>query len=399
MLINRFFTSSLFCATALAAASLAPGAHADTWVNPTNVRASSWHNSSLMPQNAINGSGLTPDLLDHSNSASNTMWDTLFAPGNWAGWYEVDLGQTYDLSRMDLYNFNDKWSDMDQTDRGVKDFQILISNDGVNYAPLGGMQIADKAVGHYLHEGTIVKTAPCTPQSFALNTNARFVKLRIDDNWGYRHTINGVVGLSELRFYGNATGTEANVSHNDFTVTASSTSSGNTTLLVDGTGLDPNGYGSHDWHHGGGAGDTGWAGTKDAQGQVTLNFDFDAPTDLASIQIWNLNMWFGGGEAAKDFRLLIKQQGDTEFSTIIDDELRKPNGEAERSYDYSELFAINLTDVIAAQLIIDSTDYEYSTTAALSELRFIQAVPEPTPLTLLTIACLSMIRRNNNHTA
>ncbi len=381
------------CAAALFCAVLVGSADADTWVNPTNVRASSYHSASLFPIYAINGAGLSVDLLDHSNSAANTMWNTVFAPGNWAGWYEVDFGEVYELSYLDLYNFNDKWSDIDATNRGVKDFEILTSNDGVNYTSLSGMLEAAKAVGHYVEGGGTVKNAPCPPQTFDLNTSARFVKLQIHDNWGYRHTVNGVVGLSELRYYGTATGLATDVDYNNFSVTASSTTRGDTELLINGYGLHENGYGSHEWHNGGALGETGWAGAKDSEGKVTLTFDFDDPTDLASIQIWNLNMWFGGGEASKDFRLLVKQEGEDEYVTVVDDVLGQPAGNADFHQDYSELFAINTADVVSAQLIIDSTYYEPASTAALSELRFIQMVPEPASLALVVIGGLVMMRR------
>ena len=337
-------------------------------LDPANLRVSSYYDSNSRPLYAINGAGLASGLDNHTMTNNQTMWRTAFAPGNWAGWFEVDFGEICDLSTMVLYNYNDKSTEIDATDAGVGPFQILVSDNGVDYFAAGGVRVAAKSPDK--DRVPPIHDTGCPPQSFPLGISARFVKLKILDNWGFRHTTNGVVGLSELRFFGTPTGLGANIPHTECTVIASSTSRGDVDFLVDGTGLLAGTYGGHDWHHGGGLGETGWSGNKDAEGKVNLIFNFNNPTNLAAVQIWNLSMWFGGGEASRNFRLLVKQSGQSEYIEVVNDVLNENAGVVD--YDYSQMFAINTTNVSSAKLIVDSTWYEYASTAALSEVHFIE---------------------------
>ena len=335
-------------------------------LDPVNVRVSSYSNTNFRPLYAINGAGLAEGLGNHSMVADQTMWKTAFAPGNWAGWFEVDFGETCNIGRMDLYNFNDKSTDIDATDVGVGPFQIMVSGNGVDYFAISEILVAAKAPGK---DYDTYKDTGCPPQSFIVGMPVRFVKLRILDNHGYRHTVNGVVGLSELRFYGMPAGSGANIPYSDFTISGPETYRGNVQFLVDGTGLIPGTYGGHQWHHGSSDGETGWSGYKDQDGKVTLTFNFDNPTNLASVQIWNTAMWFGGGDAVKDFRLQVLQASHTEYLEVASGSLE---GGSVTDYDYSTMFAINTRDVISAKLIIDSTWYESSNIASLSEIHFIE---------------------------
>ncbi len=348
---------------------------ADEWLDPTNVRVSSYSSSANLPRYAVNGAGLATGLDNHSMSCPETMWKTAFAAGNWAGWFEVDLGEVCDLSTMVLYNFNDKSTDIDATDVGVGPFQVLVSDNGVDYVPVDGVWVAAKSPGKDTEEPIVYDTG-CPPQEFPLNITARFIKLDIFDNHGYRHTVNGVVGLSELRFYGTATGTGRNISPSEFTVTASSTTRGDVQYLVDGTGLLEGTYGGHQWHNGTGDGETGWSGSKDVDGKVTLTFNFNNPTNLAAVQIWNLAMWFGGGEATKEFRLQVKQVGQSDYVEVVNGSIE---GGSVTDYDYSKMFAINTTDVVSAKLVVDSTWYEGAATAALSEVHFVEMPVQAMP--------------------
>lgn len=347
----------------------------DALLDPANLRVSSYADDNTLPLYAINGAGLAAGLDNHSDSASQTMWKTAFAEGNWAGWFEVDFGQVCDVNTMVIFNFNDKWSDVDNTEIGVGPFRILVSDDGVNYVPFGGVYVAAKSPDK--DREPPIEDSGCPPQVFDLGFSSRFVKLRILDNHGYRHSVNGVVGLSELLFYGTQKGVGGNIPYTDFTVTSASAAyRGDLQYLVDGTGLIDGTYGGHDWHHGGDLGETGWSGYKDADGSVTLTFDFNNPTNLASVEIWNLAMWFGGGDAADRFRVLVKQSGQSDYTEVVNDSL---NAAGVTNYDYSQMFAINTTDVISAQLVIDSTSYAPATIASLSEVRFVEMTEQALP--------------------
>ena len=348
---------------------------ADEWLNPTNLRVSSYSDSNFRPLYAINGAGLASGLDNHSMSGPQTMWKTAFAPGNWAGWFEVDFGEVCNLSKMVLYNFNEKSTDIDATDVGVGPFQVLVSDNGVDYYPIDGVWVAAKSPGKD-REPPIIPDTGCPPQEFPLGIAARFAKLRILDNYGYRHTVNGVVGLSELRFYGSSTGVAGNIPPSEFTISAPDTYRGDVQYLVDGTGLMAGTYGGHQWHNGTADGETGWSGYKDGEGKVTLTFNFNNPTNLASVQIWNLAMWFGGGDAMKDFRVLVKQVGQSEYTQAASGSIEAGSV---TDYDYSKIFVINTADVVSAQLVIDSTWYEGSNIASLSEIHFIEMQEEAEP--------------------
>ena len=131
----------------------------------------------------INGQGLddggvgSPDST-HTTS-SGEMWTAI---GSIHAEVVFDLGKLVSLTKVYIWNY----SAPNDTDRGMKDVQILVSPDS-NPATAKFSGIADIA----LTEGG------ATAQAFAVTgTDVRLVKLKNTSNWGNGYAI----GLAEVRF-------------------------------------------------------------------------------------------------------------------------------------------------------------------------------------------------------
>lgn len=344
-------------------------------VLPTHrVRVSSFAGDPLLPRYAVDGSGVLNDL--HENYPPFTMWAAQSGLPVGDAWYECDLGQICVLSLMRLYNYNDKWSLLDYTDRGVQHFTILLSNDGVNYTPFGGTQWAMKAPGIPDDPGQ-PRDNRCMSVFDLTGAVARYVKLDIIDNYG----ASAVVGLAELVFEGAETGLGVNVPSDAITVAASSTISGyNPQNIANGSGFIARGWGAHDWtDRSAGSGNNGWMGNFSG-GQVSLTFTFDAPKNLSAVRIWNLNSWFiQGTSAVCDFELLTSTDGAMFESKLIDQ--LNPNS-ANIVNDYSQSFALSADNVLAVRMVITSAHNPASAYTGLNEIQFIQATDPVIPLTL-----------------
>lgn len=180
---------------AIAAAFLATATNA-AQITPVSVTATStFNNGFYTPQNLINGSGLSGGL--HDNSFGN-MWQTEQSETAKLAQITFDLGGLFDLASADIWQFN--YADgvqipgvISTLDRGVKDFRILTSLDGVSFteAFAGTMARADGS--------------PAAAQIFALDGLARFVQIDIQSNYaeGTIYTTYAS-GLSEVRFNGSA---------------------------------------------------------------------------------------------------------------------------------------------------------------------------------------------------
>ncbi|MCB5186061.1 discoidin domain-containing protein [Methylobacillus gramineus] len=130
--------------------------------------------------NLIDNSGLNGEL--HSGNWSD-MWlkDGTF-PVDTTALLTFDLGQSYKLSSALIWQYN---SDIDYN-RGVKDFYIKVSNDGVNFETIGD-----------LHSLTASKGGNIPAQVVDFSAAARYVQFDIrtnhDQQWPW-------VGLSEVKF-------------------------------------------------------------------------------------------------------------------------------------------------------------------------------------------------------
>lgn len=344
-------------------------------VLPTHrVRVSSFEGDSLLPRYAVDGSGVLNDL--HDNYPPFTMWAAKTGLPVGDAWYECDLGQICVLSLMRLYNYNDKWSQLDYTDRGVQHFTILLSDDGVNFTPFGGTRRAIKAPGIPDDPGQ-PRDNRCMSVFDLTGAVARYVKLDIIDNYGAI----AVVGLAELIFEGAGTGLGGNVPSNAITVAASSTINGyNPQNIVNGSGFVTQGYGAHDWtDQSAGSGNNGWMGYFSG-GQVSLTCTFDAPKNLTAVRIWNLSSWFIQGTAAVcDFELLTSTDG-VMFDSKLTDQLN-PNAQSV-IHDYSQSFVLSADNVLAVRMVITSAHNPASAYTGLNEIQFIQATDPVIPLAL-----------------
>ncbi len=178
-----------FIALALAAA---PSTAA--LIAPVSVTASDTFSlfGQYKPENLTNGSGLAGQLHD-SNFAA--MWQTNLGVNQANLVFEFDRAYALDDVAIWNYNFGNPAEFQSTILRGVKDFRLSASTDGVTYTTILEARLA-------LGTGQ-----PLAAQTFdADGVTARFVKLDILNNYGQgtyaERDWNS--GLSEVQFVGNA---------------------------------------------------------------------------------------------------------------------------------------------------------------------------------------------------
>jgi len=106
-----------------------------------------------------------------------------------------DLGRVFDIASADIWQFNyaepypaNPWT-INTVDRGVKDFRILTSLDGIDYAEVFNGQLA-RANGD-----------PVAAQTIDFTGSAQFVKFDILSNYAEGTIYDPYAsGLSEVRF-------------------------------------------------------------------------------------------------------------------------------------------------------------------------------------------------------
>ena len=141
--------------------------------------------------NLINGSGLAAGLHDASYP---NMWMSNLGVNQ--ATLTFDLGKAYNLTGANIwnYNFGNPAEFQSTILRGVKDFRLFASTDGVSFA-----QVLDAR----LNPGT---GQPLPSQDFAVTGVARYVRFDILSNYGQgtyaERDWNS--GLSEVRFAGTA---------------------------------------------------------------------------------------------------------------------------------------------------------------------------------------------------
>ncbi|WP_443969661.1 PEPxxWA-CTERM sorting domain-containing protein [Sphingobium sp. CR28] len=182
-----------FVSAAFGIAALSLPAHAATIV-PVSVSATStFNNGFYTPANLINGSGLSGGLHD---GFFGNMWMTEQDAVERLAKITFDLGSVFTMSSADIWQFN--YADgvqipgvISTLDRGVKDFRILTSLDGVTFT---------EALVSTLARGTGASEAA---QNFAFGGDARYVRIDILNNYSAGTIYDTYAsGLSEVRFNG-----------------------------------------------------------------------------------------------------------------------------------------------------------------------------------------------------
>jgi hypothetical protein len=176
-----------------AAIALAAPAFADV-ITPVGVEATSTFPffGEYSKEDLISGSGLSGGLHD-SNYANMWMTDQSVQQAQ----LTFDLGGLYNLTGADIwqFNFGTNTPVISTLDRGVKDFRILTSTNGVDFTQVFAGTLARSVDG-----------SPIAAQSFAIGGVAQFVQIDILNNYaqGTIYENDYASGLSEVRFNGAA---------------------------------------------------------------------------------------------------------------------------------------------------------------------------------------------------
>lgn len=159
-------------------------------ITPVSVTASDTFSffGQYKPENLINGSGLTNEL--HDGTFSN-MWQTNLGVNQATVTFE--FAGTYSLAEVAIwnYNFGNPAEFQSTILRGVKDFRLLASIDGTNFATILEGRLA-------LGTGQ-----PLAAERFETNgARARFLRIDILNNYaqGTFAERDWNSGLSEVRF-------------------------------------------------------------------------------------------------------------------------------------------------------------------------------------------------------
>jgi hypothetical protein len=148
-------------------------------ITPVSVDASSTFHA-YNKDNLINDSGLAGGLHD---SLFQNMWLNDRGEGT-AGTLTFDLGNTYDITSTDIWQYNLS-SSPTVLARGAKGFDIFGSTDGFTFALIQSSLLAVSGGGSI------------AAQNIALFSTASHIRFDITSNYGAAFT-----GLSEVKFNG-----------------------------------------------------------------------------------------------------------------------------------------------------------------------------------------------------
>ena len=150
-----------------------------------NVTATaSGYDEDLVPENTINGSGLTADDL-HSDDRHD-MWQAT-SDGIEPVWIQYEFDRVYKLYEMWVWNYNVVYETV--LGYGFKDVTVEYSEDGTNWTALGDVEFArGQASADYAHNTTVDLGGVA----------AKYVRLTVNSNWGGMFP---QYGLSEVRFF------------------------------------------------------------------------------------------------------------------------------------------------------------------------------------------------------
>jgi len=151
--------------------------------------ASSFNDDATDPSYTIDGSGLSIDPDDnvekHSNSTTNVMWTS--ASPDMAPWLMYEFNTTQKLHQMRIWNCSHASESV--IGWGIKDVEIQISMDGVDWTAIPDTGQITRGSGFFPSEAQIIDMGL---------TAAKYVKLTILNNWG------GLVpqySVAEVQFY------------------------------------------------------------------------------------------------------------------------------------------------------------------------------------------------------
>lgn len=166
----------------------------DQNVTALDVTAGSVNSTYTPAINTVNNFGMSGSAgkTDVHNNAVNSMWLTAVNPGA-NNWIKFDLGGTYPLSEMHVWNYNAFAGEY-----GIKNAQVQYSVDGTIWTTLGAYQFA-KASGSRAQGPTDLVGGGVVNFNGA---SVRYVKIvpnsaASDGNWSK----NAIFGLSQVRFY------------------------------------------------------------------------------------------------------------------------------------------------------------------------------------------------------
>ena len=161
------------------------------------VEASTHHGSAEVA-GAFNGDGLTGDL--HNNSF-NDSWATTAANAAGKWWITVDLGGTYDLESLKVWNGNA----FALTHRGIKQGDIFIAGDDLVDQNTGGLNVAfdpsggwEELIENQNFTKAVYGTAvsPSDPFIDLQGVEAAHLAIRVDSLWGGNR-----LTLSEIQIF------------------------------------------------------------------------------------------------------------------------------------------------------------------------------------------------------
>ncbi len=170
----------LLLAVLLAPVGLAP-VQAE-FIQPVSVTVSNGEDTrdSLIDGAGLDDGGVGSPSSIHTTSPSE-MWSSI---GSIRADVVFDLGKATDLTKVYIWNYNA----VNDTDRGMKDVQVLVSSD------------SDPATAKFtgIAAVTLAEGGDAAQAFDVAGTDVRLVKLRNTSNWGNGYSI----GLAEVRFEG-----------------------------------------------------------------------------------------------------------------------------------------------------------------------------------------------------
>jgi hypothetical protein len=163
-------------------------------VTVLDVAAGSVNSENTPALNTVNNHGMsgTSGQSDTHSNRSSEMWLTALNPGA-NNWIQFDLGGTYPLSEMHVWNYNAQ-----DGKSGIKNAQVQYSVNGRTWTTLGTYQFA-QASGSATQGPTDLVGGGAVPFNAV---SVRYVKIvpnagAGDGNWGTQ----ALFGLSQVRFY------------------------------------------------------------------------------------------------------------------------------------------------------------------------------------------------------
>lgn len=165
----------------LATSILAAGTANAVIISGVSASSSVGTFSSYSINNLTNGVGLSS--LDIEATHGNHYSDMWMSDEATTGVLTFDLGGLYAVSAVDIWQYNYS----NNAERGVQDFDILVSTDGSNFTPL----FTDLTLAISQNESTID-----SQQFWLSNINATHIQIDIKSNYGEPY----YVGLSEVQF-------------------------------------------------------------------------------------------------------------------------------------------------------------------------------------------------------